>query len=76
MSDHLIRLNARFVSRAHTAARIASAAVMLAGALALAGWIFDSAVLKGQSAGITMKANTALAFLLSGASLWLVRRQA
>jgi signal transduction histidine kinase len=72
MSDHLIRLNARFVSRARTVSRIASVAVMLVGALALAGWFFDSDLLKGVHAGITMKANAALAFLLSGASLWLL----
>ena len=72
MSDHLIRLNARFVSRARTVSRIASAAVMLAGALALAGWFLDSDALKGVYAGITIKANTALALLLSGISLQLL----
>ena len=72
MSDHLIRLNSRFVSRARTVSRIASAAVMLAGALALAGWFLDSDALKGVYAGITIKANTALALLLSGASLQLL----
>jgi signal transduction histidine kinase len=72
MSDHLIRLNARFVSRARTVSRIASAAVMLAGALALAGWFLDSDALKGVYAGISIKANTALSLLLAGASLQLL----
>ncbi|HEX2139434.1 MAG TPA: HAMP domain-containing sensor histidine kinase [Woeseiaceae bacterium] len=67
----MFHLNARFVSRARVLARTASVVVMLAGALALAGWILDSAALKGLSAGITMKANAALAFLFAGASLWL-----
>lgn len=72
MSDHLTRLNVRFVSRARTVSRVAGAAVMLAGALALSGWFFDSDALKGVYAGITIKANTALALLLSGASLQLL----
>lgn len=72
MSDHMLRLNARFVSRARIFSHIASGFVMLVGALALAGWFLDSDVLKGVYAGITIKANTALALLLSGASLQLL----
>lgn len=72
MSDHMPRLNARFVSRAQTLSRIASAFVLLVGAVALAGWVLDSAMLKGVYAGITIKANTALSLLLSGISLWLL----
>ncbi|KAF0108989.1 MAG: histidine kinase [Anaerolineaceae bacterium] len=53
-------------------ARVGSAAVILVGCLALMGWIFDITVLKSLLPGaVTMKANTAVCFLLAGASLWL-----
>ncbi|MGA2747883.1 MAG: PAS domain S-box protein [Verrucomicrobiota bacterium] len=42
------------------------------GALALAGWVFDSAVLKSLDPNlVAIKANTAVAFMLIGLSLWL-----
>lgn len=69
MPDYALRLNDRFVTRARTFSRAAGLLVMLVGALALAGWLCDSAILRGVYAGITIKANTALALLLSGASL-------
>jgi PAS domain S-box-containing protein len=49
---------------------IASVAVIVVGWLALAGWMFDIAILKSVVPGwATMKANTALAFVLAGCSL-------
>jgi len=72
MADYSDRLNDQFVARARTIARVASGLAVLLGVLTLAGWLFDVSVLKDVYAGITMKANAAVALVLSGASLWLV----
>jgi PAS domain S-box-containing protein len=61
-------------SRALTAA--ACVFVVLVGGLVLVGWMFDLTVLKSVvPAGVTMKANTAVAFLLAGAALGLLRAE-
>jgi len=50
----------------------ASSAVIGAGVVALVGWLFDVQVLKSLHPDwVTMKANTALGFLLAGCALWL-----
>ena len=56
--------------------KVASAGVALAGAAVVIGWWLDTALLKSVFPGFaTMEANTALAFLLSGTSLWLLQPQ-
>lgn len=51
----------------------ASAAAVLVGGSVLVGWYLDIPALKSVVPGlVTMKANTALAFVLAGASLWLL----
>ncbi len=52
--------------------RVAGALVVSIGCLALIGWVLDIAVLKSVLPGfVTMKANTALGFVLAGTSLFL-----
>lgn len=55
-----------------TVAKTASAVGIFIGGVVLIGWIFDISLLKSVLPGfVTMKANTALSFLLAGVSLWL-----
>ena len=55
----------------------AALAIVLTGCLALIGWAFRIEVLKSVVPGmVTMKANTALAFVLAGTALWLQRSRA
>lgn len=54
---------------------ILSILVFLGGCIVLIGWIFDISALKSISPKmVTMKANTALCFVLTGLSLWLLQR--
>jgi hypothetical protein len=52
--------------------RTASVLAVLIGGLVLSGWAFDIAVLKSLFSGAAMPADAALAFVLSGLSLWLL----
>jgi len=69
IADHSVK-SSRFVSRSKAFSRAAAVLVMLVGALAMIGWLVDVAWLKSIYGDITMKANTALALILMGASLW------
>jgi len=51
--------------------------IVVSGAMVLAGWLFDVPTLRALGSGeVTMKGNTAIAFVLIGASLWALRRPA
>ncbi len=72
VSRDQVRLNDDLLTAARTLSRVASALVMLFGALALTGWITDVNALKSFAAGITMKTNAAIGLLLTGASVWVL----
>ncbi len=53
---------------------LGSGASILVGSVVLAGWAFDVPALTGVLPGqVSMKADTALAIVLLGASVWLFR---
>jgi hypothetical protein len=66
------QLNSRLRCAYRNYSRVASGIVLTVGLLVLLGWLFDIPALKSILPSLaTMKANTALAFMLAGLSLWL-----
>ncbi len=62
--------NARYERLRHRLAAVCGAIAVLVGFLVLLGWIADNSTLKSVLPGLaTMKANTAVLFVLAGASL-------
>ena len=58
----------------HAFSGVAGAVAVVVGCLVLAGWVFDVDLLKRVVPGlVAMNRATALAFVVSGASLWLRR---
>ncbi len=72
MSGTTASADAGLSGRFRAASRAASAALAGLGVLVLAGWALDIHVIKSLHPSlVSMKANTALAFLLVGMALWL-----
>lgn len=66
----------QLASRLRWIPQVASASAVLVGNLVLVGWWFDIDILKTPAPEFpTMKANAALAFVLAGVSLWLLRAE-
>ncbi|MCR4375793.1 MAG: ATP-binding protein, partial [Acidobacteria bacterium] len=69
---HTIKPNDRLGARFRSASQGGSVAVALVGCVVLLGWMLDVTPLKSLGQGaLVVKANTAVGFLLAGASLWL-----
>jgi hypothetical protein len=59
--------------RANQYISLAALLVVMVGGMVLIGWTFDIAVLKSiLPIWVSMKANTAICFILSGVALWLI----
>jgi hypothetical protein len=66
-----LNLNSRLLSFYRSASRTAGGGVFAIGFLVLTSWLFDIPAFKSILPDLaTMKANTAIAFILLGASLW------
>jgi PAS domain S-box-containing protein len=71
----LNQINYRLVRLLKLFAQIISIVLILSGIIVLVGWIFDIATLKTiHPSFVSMKANTALCFVLIGTSLWLLNQ--
>ena len=65
-----------FVLRMNSFTETACAVVILLAVAALVGWAFDNVTLRSLARGFaSMKPNEAIAFLLLGTALWILRRE-
>ena len=65
--------DSRLISSLASLSRAAGAVVILLGGLVLVGWVLDITALKSVLPGlVTIKVNTAVAFVLAGMSLWML----
>lgn len=68
--------SSRFTLRFHSFSETAAAIVILIGVAVLFGWLFDNTTLKSLHPGLaSMKPNDAVAFILAGSSLWMLRSE-
>lgn len=73
-SDMGNQTNGQSMLRLRSFSRVGSVTAIVVGSLALVGWMLDIAVLKSAIPGLApMEANTALAFILAGVSLWILQ---
>src|SRR5262245_3303844 len=73
-SPMTLALSPRNVAFARALSKTAAIATAVAGALVLAGWWLNLPVLQSIVPGAaSMKANTAVAFILAGLALWLLQ---
>jgi diguanylate cyclase (GGDEF)-like protein len=64
----------RLAAAVHRFAAVAACVSIVVGVAVLGGWMFDVQPLKSVAPGlVSMKANTAIGFILAGVSLWLLR---
>ncbi|MCM0591170.1 MAG: ATP-binding protein [Gloeotrichia echinulata CP02] len=72
---HRARVDLLLIQMASAMPRAGGAIAILVGCLVLLGWSFDIDFLKSgcYTSQVTMKANAALCFVLSGVSLWLLQ---
>lgn len=62
-------------ARPHLVARIAGAVAAFVGSVVLVGWAAEVDALKGFGQDLAMKPNTAISFVLGGASVWLLSEE-
>jgi PAS domain S-box-containing protein len=68
---------AGLLARSAALTRAAAIVSVTVGCVVLVGWLFDLEYLKSVIPGlVSMKANTAIGFILAGLSLWLLRTEA
>ena len=74
MSNNTVASDTSTTSRYRALSEVLSILIFFTGCMVFTGWIFDLPTLKSiHPTLVTMKANTALCFILIGLSLWLIQ---